>query len=77
MMPVDVAKNTSVHSVKTTIRIQRPEEASSHLLEGCTVGQQSMVFQGDPSYTICLVHSHPQGWDKATLLLGMLALTLM
>jgi hypothetical protein len=70
MMPINVVKNTSEHSVKTTIRIQRPGEASPHLLEGCTVGQQSMVFQGDPSYTTYLVHSHPLGWDKGNPVTG-------
>ena len=64
MMPVDVAKNTAEHSVKTTIRIQRPGEASPHLLEGRTVGQHSMVFQGDPSY------SHSLGRDKGNPVTG-------
>jgi len=33
-------------------------------------GQQSMVFQGDPSHTTYLAHSYPLGWDNGNPVTG-------
>ena len=45
MTPVNVPNNTSKHSVKSTRGIQRPGQASSHLLQGLQLVNSAWYFR--------------------------------